>query len=1523
MYTPVQSFGQQLMRAPDHAEFQLPCLVEDQHGIRLLIALDTISATLWADVTSAGAQGIIRVTKAGFSFAPSEQFTKHRVQNAFAPVFEMPDRFWMTVDWGLDFPAMLQAWQNRYASGDDSFAQMHTHTEFSAFDGYQTMEEYAQRLTEMGQRHMPVTDHGTCAGHPAAHRMADEFGLHAIYGMEAYFVDDRFSREGNTWDYWHLMLWAQDDEGLRNLWGASTESERDGKRGKWPRLDWDTLSRFNSGLMVSTACLGGPLLGPFTENNEEKALTNLARLGDLFGDRLYVELQTTHLPEQIRANQWLVDVAQKNAVPMMVGVDAHYARKEQAGHHRAWIAMQTSEDVNSNEKGLFSAQDYYLHSIDEVREALNYLPGDVVEKAIATTTTAAERCTAEIKPQVVTPVYSKPTAEYPDPIAHDIERFMDLAIEGFQSRVIDKGLDVAPYQAKFEHEGPLLISKMFCGYYLICAEFVIWAKEQGILVGPGRGSGGASIFAWIMRITELDPVEGKLLIDRFMTEGRKSLPDFDIDFPSSRAEEVIQHVQERWGKEHVARVGSHMRLKNKGTFKGIQRALQSELPGESFGWVVTISKIIDQAEASTAGLGLSWDELFDISGDLLLPFKEKMPTLFALAEQFHLRLQTYGKHAAGIIIDPDHDLEAELPMRRGDEDDKGTSPMVTQFDMDALEYLGKVKFDFLRLRNLDTIQLTIDSIEADSGRRINPYEWTADSEYSDPEVFENLSNGWTLGVFQIDTPLGTRVTKQLKPRNRSDLTNIITIGRPGPLRSGLDKVYLRRRDGKELVTYPDPRLEEVLADTYGVMLYQEDIMNICKVLAGYSSDEADEVRKILGKKKVELAEAAGHKFVERAVANNTDHKVAVDLWAQMAEFAKYCVSGDTRISLAGSNVAGDDTVMIRDLYRRLHAPHGPRRLGQQSCDACDRDLAPRASVTICPACRSWRTKFHDARGLYGLGYYADDRIRPVRVIDVVERDEREVITVTLTDGKSITATGNHQHVTDKGYRRVDELAIGDKLLVDAGYESQKHESKNRLTRGERQRTGAVNRSYGEQNYGYIDGGHSVWSRWRAANPQVCAQCGVDWGRIEQAHLDGDHTNNVESNYAWLCASCHKAYDYAVNDRRRRWQKGHLVEAIEIVSIESAGVQQTYDMIMESPHNFVGNGIVSSNSFNRAHAYAYATIGCWTAWPKTHYARQTLTSLMATIKKERIPQFVSEARRLGYIVLPPDINISKRGFAAEGLEIRYGFESLSGIAAASAGPIIAAQPYASYDDFTERVVTVKGVATNIGHAKKLVAIGAFDSLHPNRRALEANVIDVSTGDAEQCALFDAEFANKHNALPCHYDWDAEPKKYGRPNAKTGERKLLKNQLDPPSTCRRKACRQYRPKPKTDYSHLPNYSEEQIREREVEMLGVFLSSSPFDIIPPEVLSDFYSADDLVVAERGSYAVAVVVLKVRDDPKGRDFGFADLLTPSGQMSVIMWRKDYEKFKPLMAKGTLAFVRVVKSDDDRYRLDEMSVLK
>jgi DNA polymerase-3 subunit alpha len=1056
-----------------------------------------------------------------------------------------------------------------------------------------------------GQTAMAITDHGTCAGHPAFQLACDEAGIKPIFGMEAYFVNDRLVPGESNNDYWHLILLAMDDEGLRNLWAMSTESYRDGFWGK-PRIDWDTLQRLNKGVMATTACLGGPVIGPYSKGDEPQAIANLLRLKEIFGDRLYAEIHVNHLDEQLRANDWLVETCETYQVQPIAVVDSHYAHKEDQHTHQVWLSMQTNKDI-ADESSLFGGgQDYHLMNEEEVRGSLHYLPPEFVEAAIVNTVLLADRCTAKIEKRSHNPVYSRITPEYPDPIAHDCDRLLDVCMERWLERTGGKSYGHEVYEERFAKEYSMIVDKGFAGYFLMVWDMVAYAKKNGVLVGPARGSGGGSLVAYLLGITELDPVEYDVLFERFMTKGRVELPDFDIDFPKSKKKMMFEYVADRWGADHVATVGTHMRMKNKSVIQSVARAIKSTLPHDYWEtMVIPVSALIDEAEAGTAGLGLSWEQLWIQTGDLLDPYKDKYPDVFKLAEQMIGRLKTYGKHPAGVIIDPDASLVSNLPLRSGED-----GQMVAQFDLQILDLLGYTKFDMLNLRNLDTLQMTVDLIYEKTGRRVDPYGWR--EELKDPYVYEQISEGWTLGLFQVETKTGTTMSKRFHPSHLVDLADILTLVRPGPKRSGLTDQYLRRRNGAEEVTYADPRMEKILAKTQGTLLYQEQLMSLCMELAGYDDVQADWVRKILGKKKVALAKLEGPKFVAAAVANGTDETVAQDLWNQMEEFAKY-------------------------------------------------------------------------------------------------------------------------------------------------------------------------------------------------------------------------------------------------------------------------------------------------SFGYGHAMGYAILTLWTAWFKYHYPLYFLTAALSTVKPEMIPPFIEESRRIGYKVLPPDINESGEGFSIDStmLGVRYGIEAIDGIGPVALQAVLQAQPYNSWEDFLER----KGEKCNAGHVKTLVKIGVFDSLVPNRRWLESTLEhEALIGSVAGCA-FKSEVTNEHNLL-CSFDWASEEAPIGR----TGKPMKAK---PPPKKCTR-GCRHFTPVLPPTPDQVTVYTDEEIRDIETALIGVYLSSTPFDRIPAEDRENLATALDLLAGPNGNYMCAVIVngVRLKNDKKGNPMAFLTLGTERGGFDCTVFASTYPKYANDFKVGSLAYVSVNKND-------------
>lgn len=1102
----------------------------------------------------------------------------------------------------------------------------------SPLDGLSKVEELIATVVADNQPALAITDHGYCASHPELQKLATKADIKPIFGVEANFTDNRFRRgdsniEGDSkfvlYDYRHLILWAETQKGLSNLWGAGTQANIEGFYGR-PRLDWDTLETFAEGLMASTACLRGPISQAILADDEELALQRLQRLRGLFGEGLFVELHTNQMPEQKKVNEALVSLAREYSLPTIAVVDSHYPCEKDQHSHRVWIASQTGKDVSDDADLFVGEHQYHMMTASQVQEALSYLPESVVAESMANTLVVADRAHAEVTGKVVAPVFSRPTKEIEIDAAGDAarlrqllaeidkNRLVELCMRNWNRRTVGKRESEEVYLARFEREMRLLIDKGFCGYFLIVADQVNYAKNQGILVGPGRGSGSGCLVAYLCGITEVDPVEADLMFERFLTEGRDALPDFDIDYPSSKRDQMQDYCTERWGAEYVMRVGTQTRLKNRGVVRDMARVLKPLIEDLHYPDIDRIAKIIEAAEAGTAGKGLSWEELWAQAGDLLQPYKDKYPLIFDEAENLVGRLKTYARHAAGMVIATDEPLTDRYPMRASEE----SNQPISEFDMKALEELGLVKFDLLTLRTLDTLQMCMDLIEAIHGTKIDIYSWT-EEQYDDPMIWEEIGIGHTMGMFQIESNACTRLCKQFQPRSISDLADVITLVRPGPTRSGLTDAYFRRRAGVEEVTFVDPRLEKVLAPTQGCIIYQEQVMAACQVLGGYSLAEADDVRRLLGKKETEKVAAAGAMFVRQCSERGMDQAAAEHLWEQLGEFAKY-------------------------------------------------------------------------------------------------------------------------------------------------------------------------------------------------------------------------------------------------------------------------------------------------SFNKSHAWAYAMIGYWCAWFKIHYPSLFLTAALSTVKAERIPDFINEAHRIGYEILPPDVNESGAGFSpVGGVSVRYGLEGIKGVGEKAVPVILEGQPYESYDDFVEKTT---GTAVDAGVRKILVRVGAFDSIIPNRRALEESLLWDASKDSGFCVdrpdpLAPGVVKVNINGVPCNYDWDAEPAEIG----KSG-RPLKKK---PPAKKCTRSCRHYRQIERPDFDSLEPYTPTDIGDRERELLGLYLSYSPFDRISDADLAECSTAEDLEQAPEGEYLVAGVITEVkkRVDKSSRDYAFIKIHAQTGALDMVVFSKAWAKFGPVLTMDRLCLFLVQKT--------------
>lgn len=894
--SPLSVFGQSMPR--------LSLVEHDEDGCRWFLMssadLTRIPAHAWHEAHSAGAVGILAVLIDGIAATTADQFAtdRHEYPGGYSNGFGTGS--WSTFT--EQAPTYLQAVTTRTGMGTSSppmanktrrtgFVNLHTHSEYSAFDGLSTVGEAVREAVADGQQHMGLTDHGTCAGHPALQRETDRAGIGAVFGIEAYLVPDRLVRPSaeklpkdvagkerrkaelrRISDYWHICLFAQNDTGLRNIWAASTESFRDGYY-RYPRMDWDTLARHSEGVIATTGCLRGPLAAAITDRDQAAMVERLARLQAIYGDRLYIELHANSLRQQHAVNHELVTIARTHSVPLLAMVDSHYPKATDKEAHQIWISCQTNRD-NQDEKDVFAdSLDLHIHTEAEVRASLSYLGQGTVDDAVARTVELAESCTARIRARTGAPVFTRQGTH-----EHDAARLHTLCMENWNRLPVTDPAAEATYRQRYDTEMSLLVDKKFAGYYLMVADYCGWAKDRGILVGPGRGSGGGSLVAYLARVTSLDSIRHNLLFERFLTRGRHGLPDFDVDFPASKKGQLLGYLRHRYGPGHVVSIGTELRLKNKAVINELGRALASELPPDAAADLRRCCAVIDEAEAGTAGLGLSWDDLWAQHADQLQPYADRYPKLFALATEFVGRLKSYGRHAAGVVISTDEPLTDWLPLRRVD----GEEQMASQFSMGDIEDLGLVKFDILTLRTLDTVQMAIDLVMERRGMVLDLESF--EEEFQDPQVWQEITDGHTLGVFQVETHAGTRLTQRMQPTTLAELTDMITLVRPGPSNSGLTDAYLTRRAGLAPVTYPDDRLREVLEPTWGAMIFQEQVMAVTRIIAGYNEEEADAVRSILGKKKVEKITAAGQEFTSRA---DMEPAAAARLWAQMAEFSKY------------------------------------------------------------------------------------------------------------------------------------------------------------------------------------------------------------------------------------------------------------------------------------------------------------------------------------------------------------------------------------------------------------------------------------------------------------------------------------------------------------------------------------------------------------------------------------------------------------------------------------------------------------
>ncbi len=745
-----------------------------------------------------------------------------------------------------------------------AFTHLHVHTEYSLLDGSSKIKELTARAKELGMDSMAITDHGVMYGVIDFYRAAREVGIKPILGCEVYVAPgSRFDRESGAGEdrYYHLVLLAENNTGYKNLMKIVSKGFVDGFYYK-PRVDLDLLETYHEGIISLSACLAGEVQKYLARGMYEEAKRSALRYSEIFGkDHFYLELQDHGMPEQKMVNQGLLRLSQDTGLELVATNDIHYTYAEDAKAHDILLCIQTGKKVTDEDRMRYEGGQYYCKSEEEMRKLFPY-----AQEAIDNTHKIAERCNVEIEFGVTK------LPKYQVPEGFDSWTYLNhLCREGFKTRYPD---DNGTLSRRLDYELGVIRTMGYVDYFLIVWDFINYARSQNIMVGPGRGSAAGSIVSYTLGITNIDPVRYNLLFERFLNPERVSMPDIDVDFCYERRQEVIDYVVRKYGKDQVVQIVTFGTLAAKGVVRDVGRVL--DLP---YAMCDSIAKMIPN------DLGMTLDKALTANPDLkkLYNEDEQVKYLIDMSKRLEGLPRHTSMHAAGVVIGS-RSIDEFVPLSRAAD---GT--ITTQFTMTTIEELGLLKMDFLGLRTLTVIQNAVRLAEKDYGIKLDMDH----IDYNDKKVLESIGTGRTEGVFQLESGGMKGFMKELKPENLEDIIAGISLYRPGPM--DFIPRYLKGKNDKTSITYECPQLEPILSPTYGCIVYQEQVMQIVRDLAGYTMGRSDLVRRAMSKKKTAVMEKERQNFVygneaegvKGCIANGIDEKTANHIYDEMIDFAKY------------------------------------------------------------------------------------------------------------------------------------------------------------------------------------------------------------------------------------------------------------------------------------------------------------------------------------------------------------------------------------------------------------------------------------------------------------------------------------------------------------------------------------------------------------------------------------------------------------------------------------------------------------
>tara|TARA_R110002072_G_scaffold64203_2_gene159247 strand:+ start:87464 stop:91063 length:3600 start_codon:yes stop_codon:yes gene_type:complete len=772
----------------------------------------------------------------------------------------------------------------------DSFVHLHLHTQYSLLDGAIRLNDLFEEAKKQGLPAVAQTDHGNMFGAIDFYCRAKEAGIKPILGSEIYFTPgSRFDKkaakrnksvssqdeEESSRQIHHLILLAKNNTGYKNLCKLLSQAYLEGFYYK-PRADLDLLKQYSEGIICTTACLKGEVGYNFFTEQDDRATKAITKLHEVFGDDFYLEIQENGIPEQEIVNKKVIQYARENGLQLVATNDCHYMTPEDAQAQEVLLCVQTGKTYADENRMRMTSQEFYFKTPEQMREAFAHIP-----EACDNTLKIADKCNVELSwtDEDGNQIYHLP--DFPiETDETDVEYFDRITREGLEERFKGpqftkivaqenwESEERGKYYERLEYELNMIKQMGFAGYFLIVSDFIQWSKDNGIPVGPGRGSGAGSIVAYALNITNIDPLPYNLLFERFINPERISMPDFDVDFCQAGRPKVIEYVTQKYGEDKVGQIITFGKLQTKAVLKDVSRVF-----GLTFSEADIISKLVPDE------LGISLTKALEMEPKLqeLCETDPKIRHIFNISLRLEGLYRHAGIHAAGVVI-TNKPLVEYCPLFKGAKGEK-----VIQFDKDFGEQIGLVKFDFLGLKTLTVIDQAVKFVQRD-----HVPDFDIESiDIEDKSVYDFISRGETIGVFQLESSGMIDLCKRLGPDNLEDITAVNALYRPGPLNSGMVDDFIDIKHGRKEMTFPFPELEPILNDTYGVIVYQEQVMKIAQILAGYSLGQADILRKAMGKKKIKLIEEHREIFLKGATERGFDHEKANSLYQLMANFAEY------------------------------------------------------------------------------------------------------------------------------------------------------------------------------------------------------------------------------------------------------------------------------------------------------------------------------------------------------------------------------------------------------------------------------------------------------------------------------------------------------------------------------------------------------------------------------------------------------------------------------------------------------------